>query len=205
MTVKEHATRSKLIDAAVVLMNEQGSRGFTAEDVLKLSGISNGSLYHHFKDFRDLVTTAQIRRASRAALGVSEGIPRLIVTSETQDEFFEKIEELYTYVFDLNRKDYRIARIVGFGAALEDEELGALLVEDQAAASQLFIDMFEQAVTKGYLSSNLNPETLVAWTQALALGSVSNDLAVEPVSAEALAKMTVDAIRCLSMKADAES
>ena len=205
MALKEHATRAKLIDAAVVLMNEAGSRGFTAEDVLKLSGVSNGSLYHHFKDFRDLVTTAQIRRASRAALGVSEGIPQLIVMSETAEEFFAKIEELYRYVFDPNRKDYRAARIVGIGAALEDEELGVLLVEDQAMATNLFVDLFRQAAAKGFLSSHLNPEALVAWSQSLALGAVSNDLAAEPVSAEALARMTVDAIRCLSFKADAES
>jgi AcrR family transcriptional regulator len=205
VALKEHATRAKLIDAAVVLMNEEGSRGFTAEDVLKLSGVSNGSLYHHFKDFRDLVTTAQIRRASRAALGVSEVIPRLIVMSETADEFFARIEELYRYVFDPNRKDYRVARIVGFGAALEDEELGAILVDDQAMASNLFIDLFQQAVVKGFLSPHLRPETLVAWTQAIALGAVSNDLAADPVGADALAKMTVDAIRGLSQKADAEA
>ena len=57
----EHATHRALIDCGVELAKEFGMYGFTVEQLLTKSGISKGSLYHHFEDFVDLVECVQVR------------------------------------------------------------------------------------------------------------------------------------------------
>lgn len=47
-------TRSKLINAAFVEIYEHGFEGASLNTILRKAGAAKGSLYHHFKDKRDL-------------------------------------------------------------------------------------------------------------------------------------------------------
>ncbi|MGA1715426.1 MAG: TetR/AcrR family transcriptional regulator, partial [Ilumatobacteraceae bacterium] len=55
---RPHPTKVALIEVVKEMIAEFGADGFTVEMVLAESGISRGSLYHHFEDFPDLVEEA---------------------------------------------------------------------------------------------------------------------------------------------------
>ena len=59
-----HPTRERLIDTVVSLLDEKGAEHISVDEVLSSSGISKGSLYHHFEDYSDLIESAYIRRFS---------------------------------------------------------------------------------------------------------------------------------------------
>ena len=60
-----HPTKRHLIETATALIEEHGAQGFTVEQLLEMSHISKGSLYHHFHDFSDVIEQAQVARFSR--------------------------------------------------------------------------------------------------------------------------------------------
>ena len=56
----EHPTRALLIDTSTRLIEQFGPTGFTVEMLLQESGISKGSLYHHFRDFTDVLEESMV-------------------------------------------------------------------------------------------------------------------------------------------------
>ena len=59
-----HPTRNTLIAAVIELLETNSPEDIKVEDVLGPTGISVGSLYHHFTDLSDLIDQAIITRYS---------------------------------------------------------------------------------------------------------------------------------------------
>ena len=57
-----HPTKRALITTVLEQLKTLKPSEITSESVLDKSGISKGSLYHHFEDFDDLIETAQVIR-----------------------------------------------------------------------------------------------------------------------------------------------
>ncbi|MFZ9750906.1 MAG: TetR/AcrR family transcriptional regulator, partial [Candidatus Nanopelagicales bacterium] len=57
-----HPTRQKLIETTVSLLDTLRPAEITVEMILQQSGISKGSLYHHFEDVEELFEAAEISR-----------------------------------------------------------------------------------------------------------------------------------------------
>ena len=55
-----HPTKAVLVRTVVELLDTQMPSEIHADNVLEISGISKGSLYHHFEDLGELVETAQV-------------------------------------------------------------------------------------------------------------------------------------------------
>jgi AcrR family transcriptional regulator len=59
------ATRARLLDDALTVYSRHGSDGFTMTAVIKESGASSGSLYHHFGSFDGLAAALYARCMAR--------------------------------------------------------------------------------------------------------------------------------------------
>lgn len=55
LTVKGRATQKRIFNAAIELINKKGYEETTIIDICELSGVSNGSFYHHFKSKNDIL------------------------------------------------------------------------------------------------------------------------------------------------------
>lgn len=69
---RRHATRRRLLDAALTLFRDQGVGATNTEAILRAAGVSRGALYHHFESKDELVAAvyeeqaaASIERATR--------------------------------------------------------------------------------------------------------------------------------------------
>ena len=54
-----HPTKQILLETTVALLDELPSDEVTSDTVLRRSGISKGSLYHHFPDYGHLIDDAE--------------------------------------------------------------------------------------------------------------------------------------------------
>lgn len=61
----DHPTKVALLATAISLLDEQSPESITVGDVLTESGISSGSLYHHFGDLDNLIESAMVVRFAR--------------------------------------------------------------------------------------------------------------------------------------------
>ena len=60
-----HPTKRLLVETAVKMLDSKSPAEILAEEVLETSGVSKGSMYHHFEDLQELVEVAQVYRYSK--------------------------------------------------------------------------------------------------------------------------------------------
>ena len=64
---RSSATRERVIEVVIALLEEGGEAAVRIEEVRRRSGVSIGSLYHHFADRDGLIAAGQLRRFARFA------------------------------------------------------------------------------------------------------------------------------------------
>lgn len=57
-----HPTKIRLIETTAELLENQFPQDIQVDEILEKSGISKGSLYHHFEDLGELLEAAQVSR-----------------------------------------------------------------------------------------------------------------------------------------------
>jgi AcrR family transcriptional regulator len=62
--VIEHPTRARLLETTIKLLEQQSPDEVQVDSILRASGVSKGSLYHHFEDGRALIDEALLRKFS---------------------------------------------------------------------------------------------------------------------------------------------
>jgi AcrR family transcriptional regulator len=75
--------RTRLIDAAARIIEERGLTSLTVREVAKAAGVSEGSLYNHFDDKVDLVSTVFIERMPQVRLRAA--VHRLVTGTGRDD------------------------------------------------------------------------------------------------------------------------
>lgn len=81
-----HPTKAVLVKTVVELLNTQLPSEVHADQVLEISGISKGSLYHHFEDLGELVETAQVYRYSKWITKSVEFMTEILPKAKSPEE-----------------------------------------------------------------------------------------------------------------------
>lgn len=173
---EEHPTRRALVECARDLIAVHGVDKVTVDMVLSESKISKGSLYHHFRDFDQLIQTVLIRNYSDL---VDEGISFLELAygkATSVEELKTNLFAVLTLAHDPGRADRRInrARIVGSsGTSPEFTETLALEQERLRSRGQ---ELIAQAQAKGWINPSLSPLALSSFIMAFTFGRVLDDI-----------------------------
>jgi AcrR family transcriptional regulator len=86
-----HPTKRLLVDTVENLLKEVTSEKITIEQVLEKSGISRGSLYHHFEDFNELIEIAEIEEYSGLITESINGLVAILQTAQSRDELVHMV------------------------------------------------------------------------------------------------------------------
>jgi len=89
-----HPTRERLIETMAGLLDQKAPENINVDEVLSVSGISKGSLYHHFEDFSDLLEVAYLRRFAAYVDQSCDSIADVLTTSTSRDEFLKGLREI---------------------------------------------------------------------------------------------------------------
>jgi AcrR family transcriptional regulator len=132
-----HPNAQKLLDTTVELLNETQIERINLSTVLQRSGVSNGSLYHHFEDFQDLLEQAIVQRFTKGLNESHAAIAKLLdITDETV--FRDRVKAIVFAFHDQNRRPFRMARLETLGALMSRprlaERIGRAQFESNMAA-----------------------------------------------------------------------
>lgn len=110
-----HPTKVALVNTVVALLEDRRADEITSEQVLELSSISKGSMYHHFVDFPALIDTARVVRYARWVDRSIELLTKAVTSAKTKEEFFAGLSEIIqiTQSPTLRASRFERARILG--------------------------------------------------------------------------------------------
>ena len=180
-----HPTRERLIDTVVVMLDGDHPDKINVDDVLLKSGISKGSLYHHFEDFNDLIESALVRRFSRTVDSSIDAITTLVAQAMSQQEALDGLHEITIATQAQDRAPMRFERARALGMAGWNPRFQKVLGEEQRRLTEALTDLFREVQHKGWMSAQFDPHAAAVLIQAYTLGQVVNDIDDEPMSRDA--------------------
>ncbi len=155
------------------------------ELVLQVSGVSKGSMYHHFEDFPEVVEAALVYRFHRNVGDNIAAIDALLGSSSTREEFIGHMIELTRVTQDRARAPFRFERARALGRAGHSDRFRTALGAEQQRLTDAFTDLFSRAQAKGWVNPTLDARALAVLVQAYTLGKVVDDVVSNPMDDQA--------------------
>lgn len=176
-----HPTKQKLIDTALELLKEHPAADITSEQVLQISGISSGSLYHHFRDFPDLIDHALVARFAKYVDRSIELITNALVSSRTKEEYRAAIHGVTVATQGEGALQIRSDRVEIMAQAVRRPALRELLAEEQQRLTGALADLVRESQHRGWAKETVDPNTVAVFIQAYTVGFLVNDLSTQHV------------------------
>ena len=176
-----HPTRERLLLTTVELMDSENPEKVGVEMVLEKSGISKGSLYHHFEDFPALIEAALVYRFHRVVDTSIALIANTVATSTSREQFFAEMEKVtaITHSREMTAIRFERARALGHaGTSLRFKE--ALGIEQQRL-TYAFADLVREAQNQGWITTDIDPHATAVFIQAYTIGKLIDEVTPEPM------------------------
>ena len=176
MTRVQHPTRERLIEVTVELLGTKGPGEINVDEVLSISGISKGSLYHHFTDLADLVDEALAYRfAHYVDLSIASILP-IVANAKSREEIFRGIAQITEVTQSPEFRANRIERVQTVGRATRNPHLQELLNAEQLRLNGALADLIREGQSKGWLSSEFDATSAAVLIQAYTIGRALDDI-----------------------------
>lgn len=166
------------------LLDQKVPEHINVDEVLSVSGISKGSLYHHFEDFSELLEAAFLRRFAAYVDTSNEAIAEVIATSTSREEMLSGLREITRRTQAPDLASLRLERLRAIGLAGGNERFRARLAVEQQRLTESLADLVREAQAKGWFSSDFSPHVVAVFVQAYTLGRVLDEISEDPVDNE---------------------
>lgn len=180
-----HPTRDRLIEVTAGLLDTMQPEDLQVELVLTTSGISRGSLYHHFEDFNHVIEAALVRRFSRRVDEDIAAITHAIAESGDGLQFRSAMSQITSASQSRERREARFERVRDLGMAAANERFRAALGAEQARLTSALADLCREGQAKGWVRGDIDANALAIFLQAYTLGRVTDDISPEPIDVSA--------------------
>jgi len=179
-----HPTKDELIKTVVTLLNTLTLDEITSERVLEISGISRGSLYHHFQDFAELLELAQVRRFSSYVNSSIEVLTELFTSVSTRDQLVHRLPEVSKSFQAPELADTRIERLTAISKVMHNPRMAAALGAEQERLTETIADLYRDLQARGLGNPLLQPRTAAVMFQAYTLGRTVDDFTANHMDQE---------------------
>jgi AcrR family transcriptional regulator len=180
-----HPTKAKLIATVVELMQSENPELVNVEHVLEISGISRGSLYHHFEDFSELLEAAQIDIFSIYVDLTVEKIGAVVQNAKSREDFIQGIKKVTRATQNPQLTTMRAQRIGAIALATGNERFKKALGLEQERLTDSIADLFREGQEKNLAESFFDPRVAAVFIQAYTLGRIVDDITPNHVDPDA--------------------
>lgn len=177
MTESIHPTALKLMETVSVMLDSANPHDILVDEVLKNSGVSRSSVYHHFGDFPGLVQATLLRRFSQNVDADGEAMMAVVQGSTSKEEYWTRIRELSAVTQLPSRAPIRAERARIISMASSDPDFRRALSREQDRVTRVMAEAIAIAQEKGWVTATLSPLAIAVFLQAYSLGRAVDDLA----------------------------
>lgn len=179
MNEAHHPTAQKLMDTVSTMLDGQDPHDVLVDEVLRLSGVSRGSLYHHFGDFPGLIQATLLQRFSVNVDADAAALEKLARDATSKQDYWERIRKLSSITQVPERAPVRAERARLISLASSDEDFAAALAKEQQRVTDAMAHAVAAAQAKGWVDEHLSPRAIAVFLQAYSLGRAVDDVSAE--------------------------
>jgi AcrR family transcriptional regulator len=179
-----HPTKSRLIETTAALLEKQFPEAIQVDEILDKSGISKGSLYHHFVDLGELLEAAQVARYADWVDRSINLITPVLSEAKTREDIVEGLRRVTTYTQSPGFKTTRFARARTLANSETSERFQQALGLEQSRLTTALEDLVQEAKNKGLFKADLDARVVAVFIQSYTLGKIVDDIVETPVGQE---------------------
>lgn len=178
-------TRDRLVAAVIELSVDRPTDEVKVEEVLELTGISTGSLYHHFEDFGHLQEMAMVERYNELLKAGLVMVEAALDEATSFEDIQGRIAAAGIAYGKLNTPQSRFERARILAKAEHHERLREALSVAQQEVTDALTAMLSRAQKRNdWINPDIDPRALAVFMQSYTFGRLVDDLAVEPMKQE---------------------
>ena len=179
-----HPTKSLLVETAVKILDTKKPHEVSVDEILETSGISKGSLYHHFTDLSELMEVAQVARYADWVDRSIALIVEIVSKAKSKEDIYQGVQKMTALTQSSNFKNFRFERARTIGNSEGNERFQKALAVEQERLTSGLADVIREVIEKGFFSKDLDPAVVAVFIQAYTLGKIVDDVVAEPVSSK---------------------
>lgn len=179
-----HATHERLVSSALELIHDCPPESVTIAMVQEHSGVSRGSLYHHFEDLADLLETAMVRAFAKVVDSNIALMAELLENASTPAQFYEATKHFNAVTQSPERRGARFERIRWLGFAYLNKRFADRLAKEQNRLTESYANLFRTAQARGLMSETLDPYAASILIQAYSLGKAVDEIGTSQLNEE---------------------
>ena len=167
-----HPTRDKLLATAMQLLSTHLPQNITAQMVLEKSGISRGSLYHHFEDISALLEVALVESFAALVDMSLVKFSQIIDNATGRDDMLAELAKVTqaTQKKSLKAIRFQRARLIVFSE--DNPRLAAALSAEQQRLTDAITDLIREAQNRGWMFEGVDARSAAVLIQAYTLGMI---------------------------------
>ena len=185
MATRVHPTKALLISTTVKLLDTKLPNEIAVDEILETSGISKGSLYHHFEDLSELLEVAQVERYAAWVDRSVEALVSMLAKVKTREDIVAGLKMVTRFTQDTKYSKTRFQRARAIAAAEHNPRFRKLLADEQKRLTDALIDLINEARNKGLYASDFDAHAGAVLVQAYTLGMIVDDFVDEQMDPEA--------------------
>jgi AcrR family transcriptional regulator len=179
-----HPTKTRLIETTVSLLENQFPEAIQVDEILEKSGISKGSLYHHFEDLGELLEAAQV---ARYAVWVDRSIgliTPILSGAKTRDDIINGLRQATLYTQSSEYKATRFQRARTLANSETSIRFQKALGLEQDRLTSALEDLVQEAKNKNLFRSDIDARVVAVFIQSYTLGKIVDDIVPNPMAQE---------------------
>lgn len=181
MSLTAHPTKTRLIETTAELLEKQFPQDIQVDEILEKSGISKGSLYHHFQDLGELLEAAQVSKyAAWVDRSISLIVP-VLSSAKTRDDIIEGLRVLTKYTQSEEYQQTRFYRARTLANSETTERFKRALGVEQERLTSALEDLVAEAKNKGLFRTEIDSRVFAIFIQSYTLGKIVDDIVPTPV------------------------
>ena len=175
MQASFHPTKKLLVETVIELLETKKPNEILAEEVLEISGVSKGSMYHHFEDLQELVEAAQLMRYSKWIDASIEFMTKYVLGATTKENFVESLRKLTELTQSVDRKGARAERARALAACFDNPRMAKAMGAETQRHTDALADIIQEVQNRGFIRTDEDPKAAAVFIQSYTLGKMVND------------------------------
>ncbi len=173
---RSRETRERILAVALEQLERGGEAAVRIDDINERSGVSIGSIYHHFGDREGVIAAAQLRRYARYAEAEIASLADVVREARDRAQFRRALLQLAKGSHTAVRRSVRWGRIAVLASTVGRDDLRDDVAHLQTRLTDGFQAHVAQGQARGFFRSDLDARAIAAFVEAWTLGLALNDL-----------------------------